>query len=141
MARLVTVNVNHTMVEGVEYQATDVVRVSDDEFTALTAAGRFTDLTLTDGGNVANEGDEVYDQSAVVAAPAALTSVAPAALTSAQITGGQSPTEGEYNQAQADIAALRVTAAALVVDVAALRVTLAATLVALKGTGKPIASA
>lgn len=85
--------------------------------------------------------DAVYTQAAVVAAPVALTGSAPAALTSAAITGGESPTEAEFNLLQADVAALRSTVAANVVDIAALRTTLAAALAALKGTGKPMASA
>lgn len=40
---------------------------------------------------------------------------APAALTSAQIAGGESPTEAEHNALQTDVANLRATVAALVV--------------------------
>lgn len=61
--------------------------------------------------------DAVYTQAAVVAAPAALTAVPAVA----------GPTKAEYD--------------ALLADVTALRTTQAAILVALKGTGKPMASA
>lgn len=63
--------------------------------------------------------DAVTVQAAVISAPAALTSVA--------ITGGESPTEAEHNAALVDIAALHAKVTAL--------------LAALKGTGKPMASA
>lgn len=65
-----------------------------------------------------SSGDAVYVQAAVVAAPAALTSAA--------ITGGESPTEAEHNALQADVAALRTTVAAI--------------LTSLKGSGKPMAA-
>ena len=42
------------------------------------------------------------------------TVAAPAALTSAQISGGEDPTQAEHNALQADVAALRATVAALI---------------------------
>jgi hypothetical protein len=45
---------------------------------------------------------------------AAITGItAPAALTSATITGGESPTEAEHNALRADVAMLRIWAAAV----------------------------
>lgn len=100
MARQVTVNVDNVVVDGAEHDSGDVVIISDAEFNDLTAAGRFTDGTLTDGGAHAEEGDNVSTQGAAVAAPAALTS-APAA--------GATPTKAEFDALQADVAALRTT--------------------------------
>lgn len=74
-------------------------------------------------------------QVAAVADAGALTATAPAALTSAQLTGGESPTEAEHNALQADVAALRTTVAAVVVDLAALRTKLNAELAALRTSG------
>lgn len=58
-------------------------------------------------------------EDAATAYPAAHANVAdvaaPAALTSAQIAGGESPTEAEFNALQADVAALRATVAAAIV--------------------------
>lgn len=85
----------------------------------LTQSGKFTDpdvaletlATPTVAGTV--------KQAAFVADPAA--------LTSATITGGQSPTEAEHNL--------------LVDDVAALHATLTALMNALQGADKPMAAA
>lgn len=118
MARSVTVNVDNVVVGGAEHDSGDVVTITNEEFADLTAAGRFTDGTLTDGGATADDGDSVYTQGAAVAAAAA--------LTSAQITGGESPTEAEYNALQADVAALRTKVNALIA--------------ALTGAGKPLSA-
>jgi hypothetical protein len=93
------------------------VLLTDEEFARLPS-NIFTNGTLDDLGDVGHDGDHVTTQAAMVAAPAALTSVA--------ITGGESPTEAEHN--------------ALLVDLAALRTTVANLLVALKGSGKPMSS-
>lgn len=60
---------------------------------------------VSDGTNwvVVGDGGTGFSQAALVAAPAALTSAA--------ITGGESPTEAEHNAVQADVAALRTTVA------------------------------
>ncbi len=98
------------------------VRVLGEAFDrlAILASG---EVRAGDGATapaaVAGAIDAVYTQAAVVAAPAALTAVA--------ATGEEPPTEAEYN--------------ALLADVTALRTTVAAALVALKGTGKAMASA
>src|SRR5262245_15149503 len=64
----------------------------------------------------------VTDQGALTAsAAAALTSSTPAALTSAAATGGDSPTEAEYNALRTDVSNLRTTVAAIVVDITAIR--------------------
>ena len=55
--------------------------------------------------------------------------------TSAQITGGEAPAEGEYNQLQADVAALRTKLAAAIVDLAAARTTLNGLLASLRTAG------
>lgn len=49
------------------------------------------------------------DEAALRAADQASAVAAPAALTSAQLTGGESPTEAEHNALQADVDALRTT--------------------------------
>lgn len=99
--------------------------VSNTVFDALSDAGVVGGsgaALVSDGGVVTDthlDGDDAVSlQAAVVAAPAALTSAA--------ATGGDAPTEAEYN--------------ALRTDVANLRTTLAATLAALKGTDKPMSA-
>lgn len=64
-----------------------------------------------------------------ITAPTALgaaTAGAPGALTSADATGGEAPTEVEYNALRADVAALRQTAIDLRTDRDTLRTTVAA---------------
>lgn len=76
------------------------------------------------------QGAAVTDQGALTAsAPAALTASAPSALTAVAATGGDSPTEAEYNALLVDVTALRTTLAAVVVDLAALRTPVAANVV------------
>jgi hypothetical protein len=142
MGRAVTVDVDNVMIDGIEHDAGDEVVISDAEFAALTSAGRFTDGTLTDDGEVADdEGDEVTTQGAVVAAPVALTAVATTAMTQAAITGGESPTEAEFNALRTDLVNTRTTVTALLADITALRTKQAALITALTGEGKPLASA
>jgi hypothetical protein len=59
--------------------------------------------------------------AATVAAVAAQTATAPAALTGAAAAGG-TPTKTEYDKTVADVVALRTTVAALVVDMTAVHV-------------------
>lgn len=47
------------------------------------------------------------------------TVAAPAAMTQAAITGGESPTEAEFNALRADVVALRATVAALLTSLKA----------------------
>ena len=47
------------------------------------------------------------------------TVAAPAAMTQAAITGGESPTEAEFNALRADVAALRGTVATLITNLKA----------------------
>jgi len=99
---------------GGSYNAGAEVTLSDDEFSKIAATAL---------------GDEVLDLGAVdaddfVSVQAAHVAAA-VALTSAPITGGESPTEAEYNALQADVAALRTK--------------LNAVLTALTGAGKPMA--
>jgi hypothetical protein len=93
-----------------------VVLLTDAEFARLPS-NIFSNGTLDDLGAVDNTGDTVTAQAPVVAAPAALTSA---------VTVGANPTAAEHDALRADVAALRITVANL--------------LVALKGTGKPMAS-
>lgn len=65
----------------------------------------------------------------------AATASAPAAMTQAAITGGEPPTEAEFNALRADVAALRGTVAALVTDAAADRAKINAVLDALRDAG------
>ncbi len=119
MARSVTVNKKNVTIDNQVYQTGDVVTVTDAQFNSLTNAGAFGggSPTLTDGGAAANPGDNVYTQGATVAAPTALTSAA--------ASGGEAPTEAEYNALRTDVSNLRTTVANL--------------LTALKGAGKPLA--
>lgn len=159
MARLVTVNVDHTMIGDVEYNEGDQVRITNEQFTAFTSAGAFDDDILTDDGNVEDEGDEVFEQGAVVAAapaitaanPAALTAVAPAAMTAVAAVGA-APDDDEYDALLADVTAVRaevvklvtdLTASRaeivkLVTDITALRTKVEALDTALSGTGKAL---
>lgn len=108
---------------------------------ALTAKGQASGLaTLGTTGKLAAAQvpaalADFTGQAAAVADQAALTATAPAALTSAQLTGGESPTEAEHNAIQADVAALRTTLAAAVVDLAAARTKINALLSSLRTAG------
>lgn len=119
----------------------DVVRLTDEQFNALPS-GAFAGGSppLTDLGLVADADDDVSAQAANVAALGALTATAPAALTSAQISGGEAPTEAEYNALQADVAAVRTTLAAAVTDLGTIRAKVNAEIAALTGEGKPQAA-
>lgn len=98
-------------------EATDTtVLLTEEEFARLPS-DIFSNGTLDDLGSVAGAGDAVSAQAAVVAAPAAVTSV---------VAAGAAPTKAEYDALRADVVALRTTVANL--------------LVALKGTGKPMAA-
>jgi hypothetical protein len=115
-----------------------VSRVEDEAY--MTQAGHFVGL-----GDAAADATPsvkgVAKQAAFVADQGALTGSAPAALTSAALTGGESPTEAEHNALQADVAALRTTLAAAVVDIAALRTKLNAALGSLRASAnKPMAT-
>jgi hypothetical protein len=90
-----------------------VVLLTDDEFARLPS-NVFSNGTLDDLGALPSSGDAVTIQSALVAAPAALTSSVAVA----------SPTKAEYDALRADVSALRTTVANL--------------LVALKGAGLPM---
>lgn len=95
MAHNVRVNVDDFALEDGVHNTGDVVKVSDDEFTALTSAGRFTDGDLTDQGVVPDDaGDAVYVEG-----------TAPA-LTSTDAAGA-TPTQAEFNALRADVVALR----------------------------------
>lgn len=106
MSRNVQVNTGHNnvIVDGTEYDEGASLIVSDETFSALTEAGRFTDGTMTDLGAVEPGDDLVSVQGTYVAAPAALTSV---------VAAGANPTKAEYDALRADVAALRTTVAAL----------------------------
>lgn len=117
MARSVTIAAGQNQVQlpdGNTYDAGETAVLSDEQY-AQIAATSLDGSPLIDNGPVAATGDEVVDQAASVAAPAA--------LTSAQI--GAAPTQANFNALQADVAALRTT--------------LAAALTALKGAGRPMA--
>lgn len=139
MARQVTIASGKTNVQlpnGQVYKAGDVVILSDEQFEQLNHA--LIPGTVIDNGVVEGVEDQVVTQGANVAAPSALTTTAPAALTSAALTGGESPTEAEHNALQADVAALRGKVASLVTDLTALRTTVAALETALSGSGKAL---
>jgi hypothetical protein len=139
MARQVTIASGKTNVQlpnGQVYKAGDVVILSDAQFEQLNHA--LIPGTVIDNGVVEGVEDQVVTQGANVAAPSALTATAPAALTSAAITGGESPTEAEHNALRADVVALRTTVAALVTDITALRTTVASLETALSGSGKAL---
>lgn len=74
-------------------------------------------------------------QGTAVADLGALTSAAPSALTAVAATGGDAPTEAEYNALLTDVTALRATLAAVVVDAASLRTKLNAALGSLRTAG------
>lgn len=141
MPRRVQIGAGYSQIalgEGV-YSAGDQTTVSDEEYAALTAAGRFAEGMVVDLGAVGPEGDEVWDQQAAVAALGALTSTD---VTAANATN---PAAGTYTQAQ--ITALAVLANetkadfnALRADVEAQRAKVNAILAALSGSGRPLAT-
>lgn len=143
MAHSVTIGSGKKAVQlpnGFAYDAGVTVILTDEQYAQIPAAS-FSSGLLVDNGQTSDTSDLVSAQGVHQAAPAALTSSAPAALTSAAATGGDAPTEAEYNALQADVAALRTTLAQAQVDVAALRTQQAALITALTGTGKSLASA
>lgn len=126
-------------------EAGDTAVVSNAVFAELDAAGVVgtvaPDLVIDNGlveGTNAGDDDEVSLQAANVAAPAALTATAPTAMTQAAITGGESPTEAEFNALRTDLVNTRTAQAAMLADITALRTKLAALLTALSGEGKPM---
>jgi hypothetical protein len=121
---------------GFAYDAGTTVLLTDEQYANLNQA--LIPGYVVDNGVVSDVGDDVITQGAAVAAQGALTSSAPAALTSVAITGGESPTEAEHNALLTDITALRTTLAAVQVDLAATRTKLNAALAALTGAGKPL---
>jgi hypothetical protein len=130
--------------------------ISDEEFGLVTPSS--LGVAWTDNGQVTDAVDLVSAQATNVPAMGALTSSAPAAVTSSQnaTTNASAPGVGyvqaeaastatlanalkvSYNAAQADIAALRATLLATQADLATVRTTLNSALAALTGTGKPM---
>ncbi len=90
---------------------------------------------------VAGAVDAVYTQAATVAVPLALGGTSIITMTSAVITGDEPPTQEEYNLLRADVGHLQDTVSYVIQDVAELHSKMTAILAALKGTGKPMASA
>lgn len=74
-------------------------------------------------------------QAAAVADQAALTAAAPAALTSADATGGDAPTEAEHNALRADVVELHAELTAAVADAVTARTKLNALLASLRAAG------
>jgi hypothetical protein len=102
---------------------------------ALTAKGQANGLaTLDDDGllEAAQLPDGFGAQGAAVTDQGALTATAPSALTSTAASGGDAPTEAEYNALRTDVSNLRTTVAAAVVDLAAARTKLNALLASLR---------
>lgn len=119
MARSVTIasgKNNVLLPDGGTYNDGDTVVLTDAQFDEIRDA--LIPGTIIDNGATGELGDAVVTQAATVAAPAALTATAAA---------GAAPTAAEFD--------------ALLADVTALRTTVAAILTALKGAGKPMASA
>ncbi len=163
MARSVTIasgKNNVLLPDGGTYNDGDTVTLTDAQFDEIRDA--LIPGTIIDNGATGELGDAVVTQAPTVAAPVALTGAAPAAQTStapaaltAAAAAGANPTDAEFDALLADVTALRTTLAAGVADVTALRTSLAAAVVdiaairtkqaailtALKGAGKPMASA
>src|SRR4051794_9968033 len=100
MPRQVTIGNGHTNVElpnGLAYDAGDVVVLTDAEWDNISPTA-VSSGAIVDNGEV-DANDLVSVQAAVVAAPTALTSAA--------ATGGDAPTEAEYNALRTDVANLR----------------------------------
>lgn len=123
----------------------DIVELTDEQFSQLSPGAIDGDPLLDLGIAPSLSGDEVTRQggaaTTTATAPVALTSTAPAALTSAQIAGGESPTEAEYNQLQADVAALRTVLAALRTDVSNIRTRQATVITELVGLDTAVSGA
>jgi hypothetical protein len=92
---------------------TDSTGAATGDFAVTTNATGRNKWFVSDGTNwvAIGDGGAGFTQAAVVAAPGALTSAA--------ITGGESPTEAEHNALQADVAALRTTVAAILTSLKA----------------------
>lgn len=73
-----------------------------------------------------------FAQGAAVTDQAALTAAAPAALTSADASGGEAPTEAEYNALRADVVALHTQLTAAVADAVVARAKVNALLASLR---------
>lgn len=96
----------------------------------LDSSAKLASAQLPDGIAVVDTGAAVADQAALTtSAPAALTTSAAAALTSAAATGGDSPTEAEYNALRVDLVEVRTKFNAAVVDLTEVRTQLAAAVV------------
>lgn len=91
------------MAESVEYSGgrlrTESGSLNLDLSALVTAAAAYTQTYSTGGRTVA-----------------AMTAAAPAAMTAATITGGESPTEAEHNALVADVVAVRAEVVKLVAD-------------------------
>lgn len=129
--RSVTINTGYSeiaMPDNNVYNGPVTITLTDTQFATLSGSPLLTNGTLTDNGEVANPGDGVNVQGALVTAPAALTSVQNATAAATDL-----PT----SEALAN--ALKVSYNALQADVVALRATVAALTTALEGTGKALA--
>lgn len=113
---VVTVNKDNVVVGGAEYDTGATVVVSEEEFQALTAAGRFSGGSPTLTAGAAIQEDDVTTQ---VAPPTAIIAMTSAAAVAA-------PTKAEYD--------------ALRTDVVNTRTYLTALKAALTGAGKPFSS-
>lgn len=95
MAHAITVLADNVIVGGAEHDTGDELTVSDAEYDALTAAGAFEDLLDDDGEVQDDDSDDLYADASL---PTAMI-----ALTSAAATGGEAPTEAEYNALRTDL--------------------------------------
>lgn len=75
-------------------------------------------IDLTTGDMKIGDGTTAFASLAGGAGGTAANVAAPAAMTQAAITGGEAPTEAEFNALRADVSALRTTVAA---EIAALK--------------------
>jgi hypothetical protein len=106
---------NVQLPNGFAYDGDDIVTLTDAQYQMIPSAN-LDGNPLVDLGPIGEPGDATVVQAANVAAPAALTSAA--------ASGGEPPTEAEFNALRTDVANLRTTVASI--------------LTSLKGAGKPM---
>ena len=94
------------------------VDASDGAASPILARGELG-INLTTGDMKIGDGTTAFASLPGGAGGTAALVTAPAAMTQAAITGGESPTEAEFNALRADVAALRTTVANTLVELKA----------------------
>lgn len=91
---------------------------TDQEAAPILAAGELG-INITTGDMKIGDGTTAFAALPGGAGGTAALVAAPAAMTQAAITGGEAPTEAEFNALRADVSALRTTVANTLVELKA----------------------